>query len=261
MRAHADDTQGLIRSRSEALTDLMRAHTNDTQDQVRRTRRVCMELVWADVFNQAIEGCPWLEGVGFNPGRWAVGYPFLYVLFRLLSNGSSHTFLDLGLGQTSTMLSRYAGSHQGVTHTIVEHDQEWISYYKRDNDLPPCSTIHVLPLEMIEVETCEQPVRRYANFESVLENGPFDLVTVDAPFGYDMKELARIDVLDLVPDSLAPSFVILVDDFDRKGEKNMVDRLAEKLSSEGIEHVVGVYEGEKQLCIIASKDNEFALSL
>ena len=69
---------------------------------------------------------------------------------------------------------------------------------------------------------CQHEVRAYKGFEDRFKEEKFDLISIDGPFGYDMKELARIDALRILPNALAPSFTIMVDDYNRKGEQNMV---------------------------------------
>ena len=45
------------------------------------------ELIWANIFHDATKGCAWLDRENFaiNPGRWAVGYNYFYVVFRILN--------------------------------------------------------------------------------------------------------------------------------------------------------------------------------
>ena len=75
---------------------------------------------------------------------------------------------------------------------------------------------------MKEMPECQHEVRAYKGFEDRFKEEKFDLISIDGPFGYDMKELARIDALRILPNALAPSFTIMVDDYNRKGEQNMV---------------------------------------
>ncbi len=84
---------------------------------------------------------------------------------------------------------------------------------------------------------------------------------IDAPFGGDMKDYARIDVLRCMPQILNKSFIILVDDFNRIGEQNTVKAMENALKESKIDYKTGVYSGVKDTLVICSEDNKFFTSL
>ena len=67
-----------------------------------------------------------------SAGRWAVGYQYLYVMYRVLNEIHPRRILELGLGQSTRMLGQYAAAHENVSHFVVEHDPEWIDFFQRD---------------------------------------------------------------------------------------------------------------------------------
>ena len=89
----------------------------------------------------------------------------------------------------------------------------------------------------------------------------YDLISIDAPLGGDMKQYARIDILKIIPDCLSDSFVILIDDYERPGDNATVQKMKQKLSDNNIEYVFGKYSGAKDMAIICSKDLGFLKSL
>ncbi|MDR0649034.1 MAG: hypothetical protein LBF92_06835, partial [Synergistaceae bacterium] len=93
------------------------------------------EILWAQIFHDTIAGSKWLIDKSFSPGRWAVGYEFLYVLYRVLNSVRPKKILELGLGQTTNMLSQYVSAHEDVRHLIVEHDTEWIDFFRKEHDI------------------------------------------------------------------------------------------------------------------------------
>lgn len=231
----------------------------------RRIEKSTNEVLWAETFNSAIKGSSWIQDKPFCPGRWAVGYQFLYVLFRVLNEFKPENILELGLGQSTSMTKAYVASHPVSNHIVIEHDSEWISFYQENEDLVPPTDILQLDIDLFDVQEtygCSHEVRKYVGFSEALASRKFDLLIVDAPFGYDMKELARIDILDIVRnDCLASSFVIMVDDYDRDGEKGMVKHLKTILDEMRIEYAEGAYAGNKTTYIITSPDKVFLTSM
>lgn len=66
----------------------------------------------------------------------AAGYPFLYILYRVLRDAKPKRILELGLGETTKLISQYAAANEDVEHFVVEHDLDWISFYKKEFSLP-----------------------------------------------------------------------------------------------------------------------------
>ena len=222
--------------------------------------RHASEAVWAEIFNNTIAGKTWLKDVSFSPGRWAVGYPYLYVMYRVLNEMRPKHILELGLGQSTRMIAQYAAAFDDVEHIVVEHDPEWIQFFCNSFQLPANSKIVPLELEMVPYKEAEA-VRVYKGFEQAFSGQKFDFISVDAPLGSDMKLYSRIDILKIIPDALKDSFSILIDDYMRIGEQNLVDEIKLKLNTAKIDFCNGRYEGEKRICTITSNDLHFLCSL
>ena len=222
--------------------------------------RHASEAVWAEIFNNTIAGSTWLKDVSFSPGRWAVGYPYLYVMYRVLNEMRPKHILELGLGQSTRMIAQYAAAFDDVEHIVVEHDPEWIQFFCNSFQLPANSKIVPLELEMVPYKEAEA-VRVYKGFEQAFSGQKFDFISVDAPLGSDMKLYSRIDILKIIPDALKDSFSILIDDYMRIGEQNLVDEIKLKLNTAKIDFCNGRYEGEKRICTITSNDLHFLCSL
>ena len=220
------------------------------------------EAIWADVFSQ-ITSTPakWLKDTSFAPGRWAVGFPFLYAMYRILDEFKPKHILELGLGQSTKMIGQYADFYPDVAHDVVEHDESWVNFWKASSPSFGNTTVHLLDLVCLPHPRASHNVRRYKGFADSFKNGKYDFISVDAPFGYDMKDLSRIDVLDLIPNSLEKSFAIIVDDCNRSGEQGTVSLIENTLSEANIEFEKGLYRGEKHTVVIASKDSAFLCSM
>ena len=69
------------------------------------------ELNWSAIFNSAISGSSWFKKQSLYPGRWAAGYPFLYILFRVYNDIKPKRILEFGLGETSKLSYQYIEAH------------------------------------------------------------------------------------------------------------------------------------------------------
>lgn len=218
------------------------------------------EIIWAEIFNNVISNSSWLTNKSFSAGRWAVGYQYLYVVYRILNEVRPRNILELGLGQSTRLFGQYAASDVEVQHIVVEHDPTWIQFFQRDFHLPSNSTIIQLEREY-RLFREDDNVLAFKNFKETFKGHKFDFISIDAPLGAKAIVYARVDILDLLPDILADSFIIIIDDFNRKGEKNTVAILEEILQENGILYVKGVYAGKKDCIVICSEDLKFVCSM
>lgn len=217
------------------------------------------ETNWANIYNSTIEGTDWLKSRSFSPGRWAIGYQYLYVLYRILNEFHPSNILDLGLGQSSWMIAQYAASDDSVSHTIVEHDQNWIDFFVEGHQLP--ENTKIIQLDLAFTNYKETVVREYGGFFETFVGKKFDLISIDGPLGADMPIYARIDILKMIPDILPDDFIILIDDSQRSGEKNTIEDMKNVLIKNDIPFAVGVYSGNKEITIICSEHLHFLTSM
>lgn len=110
------------------------------------------------------------------------------------------------------------------SHTVIEHDQGWIDIFKNDfeigshtyivqRDLAIRQTVH--PSNSV---TCSNYI--YKDLDKVLEGKKFDFISLDGPYGTDEQYgFSRTDILPFLPECLNKSFCIIVDDYNRFGEK------------------------------------------
>ena len=233
---------------------------NDVRNQANKASRSASETVWAEIFNNAISDSKWLKSKAFSPGRWAVGYPYLYVMYRVLNEFKPKSILELGLGQTTRMIAQYTEANPDVIHYVVEHDSEWIGFFKNNFMLPENTEIIQLDREMIKYKEAEE-VRVFKGFSDRFKNMKFDYICIDAPLGGDMKHYSRIDILSILPDCLESSFVITLDDYNRKAEQNTGREIETLLKERSIDFRVGSYFGEKDFRLWCSPDVAFLSSL
>lgn len=115
----------------------------------KKFRGVSRELLWAQIWHDTAKGCEWLgEDFGVSPGRWAVGYDYLYVMTRVLEELRPKNVLDIGLGISTSLLSRYFDyyKYDNGKHVVIEHDESWINFYTQRHKISDCTQISNSPL-------------------------------------------------------------------------------------------------------------------
>ena len=230
------------------------------RSQAADSARHASEAVWAQIFNNTISESLWLKDKTFSPGRWAVGYPYLYVMYRVLNETRPKRILELGLGQSTRMIAQYAAAFQDVEHIVVEHDPEWVEFFRNGFPLPKNTKVVMLKREMAPYKDAEA-VRVFKGFKETFQGQKFDFISVDAPYGADMKQYSRIDVLNLIPDGLSEKFVIMVDDTERNGETHTISEIESYLAEAQILYSRGRYSGRKDCMIVCAKQVGFLSSL
>ena len=218
------------------------------------------ELIFAKTWDDTKRGIGWIEGLpGISPGRWAVGYNYLYAMSRVLNEKEPKCVLDIGLGISSTLISQYFKGNndkEGI-HDIIEHDAKWIEFYSKKHELSDLSAIHTV--ECIEKELRGVKYNAYKDISAVVKGKKYDVISIDGPLGSD--KYSRRDIIEFVPTILNESFVIMMDDSQRDGEQATIMEIEEKLKQSEIEFCEGVYPGKTYCTLITSADNKFLCSM
>lgn len=230
-----------------------------TRRYFRDLKRQGTELLWAKKWEDSRKGIKWIEGLpGISPCGAAVGYNYLYIMTRILSEMEPKNVLDIGLGVSSTLISqyyKYRGFREGK-HIIIEHDPEWISFYNKTHHFSDCSIVVLKECVKKRYSGCEY--NAYKDFSNNLNGLKFSIISIDGPVGWDRPyKHSRRDILDILPDALEDSFVIVMDDYNRKGEKATITEIEEVLKKNKIEYYKGIYLGMTDCCVLTSADNKF----
>lgn len=216
------------------------------------------EIEWAHVYHDSIRGKEWLENLPLNIGRWAGNYSFFYVLNRILNDFKPNSILELGLGESTKFISTYLDNYLFISnHLVIEQDENWKISFEENNKLSKRTQIIVCPLKKVLVKGFES--NSYTNIEAAIKS-KFELYVVDGPFGtlnysrYDILKIAQV----LSPED---QFIIMIDDFDRQGEKETVIDLLSHFKKQKIKVFKEVYEGNKGVIVIATKKYKNSISL
>ncbi len=215
------------------------------------------ELVYANIFHDTIKNSKWFNEP-LSLTSWSIGYNMAYILYRCLNEIKPKKILELGLGQSTKITNAYASYYKDIHHDIVEHNKEWVAFFKNNTDMSHMVNFHLL-------DNCKKnyngiEYNAYKNFKKEFDDKKFDLLLIDAPVGG--TEYARMDILDIVPGCLEDSFIILLDDCNRIGEQNTIRLLQDKLTKNNIEFCCGyLNKGVTDVYICTSKDLEFLCSI
>lgn len=215
------------------------------------------ELLWAQIWNDTRRGIEWLgDDFGVSPGRWAVGYDYIYVMTRVLEEIRPHKVLDIGLGISTSLISEYFDYYKYVDgeHIVVEHDSRWVEVYTNRHKLSN-STI-IKQRKLVKKNQCYM----YDNFSDLVYGKIFNVISIDGPFG-GTGRYSRIDILTQIPSILDNEFVIVMDDMQRLGEQNTFAEVQSILKQHGIAYAAGIYAGEKAVGVIVSANNKFICTM
>ena len=242
-----------IKKLSGLLQEMVQAVKNSN-----KAYRLASGAYYAHVFNNSINGCTWLANTPFSPGRWAISYQALYVLFRILQTLKPQYIMELGLGQSSIMLGRYCSHFPQASCFTIEHDQNWIDFFKTEHQTPANLNIKILPL--VREKRAHHSFCKYEGNLIPHAVAPLELIIVDGPFSSPRN--SRSQFLELIPDFINPEkFAIMLDDIERKGEKETAKLLLKTLSNAGIPYKSHKYQGEKDFFVVCSPAHNFLLSL
>lgn len=219
------------------------------------------ENYWANVFNSAVRGCSWFDGIQLNVGRWAGNYTLFYILFRILNEIKPPNVLELGLGETTKMIQAYKRLHNlEGTCISIEQNQEWIDFrLQKDISKDFIKLIHV-PAINLNVYGVSTLIYEGLNRRLSALDLTFNLILVDGPWG--STSYSRYNIVELIEDDLLhDDYIIIVDDYNRNGEQQTVTEIKSKLLSKEKKFIFGEYAGEKTVAIIASEKYKYLQSL
>lgn len=216
------------------------------------------ENYWASVYHDSIRGVPFIQNLSLNIGRWAGGYSFFYVLNRILKDYKPESILEMGLGESTKFVSSYLNNYLLHTkHTVLEQDEAWVSFFKRNFELSEKTDIIVSPLINKVINNFE--VKSYKDLSAV-ENEIYNLYIIDGPFG--SNNLSRCEIIELSEKfKLGDEFVVIMDDYNRIGEQNTINKLKEILNEKGIKFYSNVYSGLKSVFVLGTEKYKHVRSL
>ena len=225
----------------------------DLENEIVNLRIKVQELLYAQVLHDCTSCSKWLIKKDFTLTQGAANYSFIYILFKILDETMPKNILEFGLGQTTKLTTQYANFYSDVNLDVVEHNKKWIELFAKKLKITP--NIKIAHKELINFALNGIKSDKYDSLKDITGDKKYDLIVIDGPIGID-RIYPRTNVLDLIPENLAESFVILLDDAERPGEQNTAKLIFDKLSSYSIEYRMTYQTGTKHQLVISSHDNE-----
>lgn len=213
------------------------------------------ELIWANIYHDTIKGKDWAKNLSVSPYDMAINYSMLYLLSRILSEYSINSIIEFGLGQSSKFINAYVDSNpNNISHQIIENDKEWIDFFRQN--ISPSSKI--LNLNLVVEIFGDQNIQIFKNLLDNIKLN-YDLYLIDGPKG--ILSNSRYDI-NLIVERFqnTDQFIIIMDDYQRKGEQETMNKVMMTLKNKGITFHQKVFKGSKTQLMIVSEKYKFATS-
>lgn len=220
------------------------------------------EILYSSIFRDTIEESEWLQSKNFSLNAGASNYSFMYMLYRILDECRPENILELGLGQTTKLTSQYVNFFKNSSLITIESDSDWIEVFSQKLILTDNIQIIKKDVETFTYKNTEN--LRYKDFTEGISDKKFDLIVIDGPNGFfpetsKFLDYSRSNILELIPNNLSEDFIIIIDDYERKGEQNTVNEVKELLNKVGYEFYEVTSFGLKQQHIIISEKFKFVI--
>ena len=211
------------------------------------------EFYYANLWKDATNSSEWLKDKSVTPTKGAANYSFLFLLYKVLEELEPQTILEFGLGQSSKITSQYINNfcNDGKLD-IVEHNKEWIEYFKLNTN----KNVKIHQRDIIKSVLNGEPSDKYDDLSEIIQTKKYDLIIIDGPYGYNRK-YPRTNILDIIPKNLSEHFAIILDDYERDGERNTANLIFEKLNKNNINYITSIQKGLKHQILITDSEQKF----
>lgn len=157
---------------------------------------------------------------------WAASPDLLHTVARLVLDRRPGTVLEIGSGVSTVILAlalRRVGHGRIVS---FEHDEHWLDITRDLVDAHGVADLVDLRLApLMDTVLGDDPGDDTWQWydQDMLPDGPIGLLLVDGPPG-DVQPMSRYPAVPLVWDRLAPDAVVVMDDYGRQDERDVVER-------------------------------------
>jgi hypothetical protein len=204
-----------------------------------------LEAVYQNIFNRDLAALS-IEDT-FYPLNSAANYSLLYLVLRSARELNIRSVVELGAGQTTILIDalRKKGVLKGSALTI-EHDDAWAQRIGQLVSHP------ILNVRLVERQDGPYRYKGY-DLSTLKTSAPIDLLLIDGPVAGDEERMhSRHGALPLL-DRLDPEgFILILDDAERDGEAELVERVREYLLKKNIKFASGQSDAAKRQVLFAT---------
>lgn len=228
----------------------LRNIVRENRDRHDQNAKSLKEILWGHKYRDSINDKEWLKNKSYYFNVYAANYCFFYLLNRVLFETKPKSILEIGLGETSKLVSHYLDNLLfNSTCDIIDTNFDWINYFNSNFSLN--ERIKIYHSELNDIEVRNRRVEVLTNISS-LKNKSYDLYLVDGPIG--CEGFSRYDIVLLAEDFLPnKEFIIIFDDYNRPGEQRTIECLFEVFKNKNIKYYTSTYEGLKTVLLILSE--------
>lgn len=215
------------------------------------------ELEWANVYHDSIRGKTEIENLPLNIGRWAGSYAFFYILKRILTDYKPKNIIEFGLGESTKFISTFIDNYLPDSQLLtIEHDINWKTLFLNNFIVSERSKIQIFEITKKQIKGKDS--NGYKDIEVKITDN-YDLYIVDGPFG--SPHFSRHDIVSLLINKTNnDEFIIIIDDYERTGEKETTQSILDLLKCKNINIFTKEYIGNKSVFVIATEKYKYVTS-
>ena len=199
--------------------------------------RLANEIAYADILRQMTASYGWLPSPLYTVGG-AASHGLVYALARALEEYRFSHILELGVGQSTAVLSAYAQTH-GATVLSLEENADWAAKLRERHGSASHQIIHAPLVPGARGASWYDP----ASWREHVPAGGFDLILVDGPVG--TKTLSRSGVVAHFKGIRAAEWAVIWDDLDRAADLESFALFTNAARSEGESFGTAFCSGKK----------------
>lgn len=186
-----------------------------------------MEIVYRELFLRDIRRLEIADD--FYPVGSAANHSLLYAITRAFTEFPVGNVLELGCGQSTLLLSRLNQRlNRAAAIRSVDHDRDWAARLR-------AAVAHEVVVAELRSKTVDGVSISHYDEGYFDRAKKYDLIIVDGPTVHSPETATtRLGCLEVVEVALAPDFVVILDDAERKGEGILTDRMRASLKRKGI---------------------------
>lgn len=222
------NTERLIKKNKHEVADVINKHSKLLYSQVESINHLYMTI-------KPVKPLPTMTGGAATP-------ELAYLIASIIRDNKRKNIVDIGSGTTSLVAGYSIKNLEDAKVTALDHEHQFYTRTKQlveEHRLSDCVDVVHAPLKSVKLKNKEY---KWYNPEKLTNFNMIDLVIVDGPPG-GAQNKSRFPALPILWDSLSPDAIIIVDDFFRDDENNIVKEWLQEypeLELETIENSKGI---------------------